>query len=321
MTLPDFQTLMRPLLEQLEGGAVIHRRQMTDLLADVFDLSEAERTVLLPSGKNRSFGNRVAWLTSHLFQAGLIARPRRGQVQITDTGRAALRDHPERIDMKVLQQYETYRAFRERSRPSSGADEIDVAEPGGARSADGPVPDVIAPVDVPASPQDLLERAKVENEADLKGELLGRALALSPTDFERLVVVLLERMGYGRSGAVEHSGQPGDAGIDAVVSQDPLGLDRIFVQAKRYALDHAVQRPAVQAFVGALMGAQGDRGVFITTSRYSEGARREAERVNARIELIDGHRLAALMLRHGVGVQEETTVTLHRVDEDLFDVL
>lgn len=125
----------------------------------------------------------------------------------------------------------------------------------------------------------------------------GAALALSPTDFERLVVVL-ERMGYGRSGAVEHSGQPGDAG-NAVVGQDPLGLDRIFVQAKRYALDHAVQRPAAQAFVGA---------------------RREAERVNARIELIDEDRLAALVLQYGVGVQAEVTVTLHRVDEDFFDV-
>jgi restriction system protein len=128
-------------------------------------------------------------------------------------------------------------------------------------------------------------------------------------------------VGYGRSGGVVHSGRSGDAGIDGIISQDPLGLDRIYLQAKRYAPDQSVQRPAIQGFVGALMGAQGDRGVFITTSSFSSGARTEADRVNARIELIDGLRPAELMLRHGVGVQAETTVTLHRLDEDFFESL
>ena len=159
-----------------------------------------------------------------------------------------------------------------------------------------------------------------ENRATLQGELLSRALALSPRDFERLVLNLLKTMGYGRFGAVEHSGQPGDAGIDGIISQDPLGLDRIYLQAERYAPEQAVQRPAIQG-VGALMGAQGDRGVSITTSRFSEGARIEAQRVNARIELIDGLRLVSLVIDHGVGVRVETPVVPHQLDEDFFESL
>ena len=153
----------------------------------------------------------------------------------------------------------------------------------------------------------------------MESELLTRALALDPTGFERLVLAVLDAMGYGRSGRIEHSGRPGDAGIDGIISQDPLGLDRIYLQAKRYDPGNSVQRPDVQRFVGALMSAQGDRGVFITTSTFSSGARAEAERVNARIELIDGNRLTSLMLRHGVGVRASTTVVLHELDEDFFE--
>ena len=134
-------------------------------------------------------------------------------------------------------------------------------------------------------------------------------------------MTLLARMGYGTSGRVERTSATGDAGIDGIISQDPLGLDRIYVQAKRYETDRVIHRPTIQSFVGALMGAQGDRGVFITTSSFSAGARQEAERVAFRIELIDGSRLAQLMLRHGVGVQAETTVTLYQLDEDFFEAL
>jgi len=170
------------------------------------------------------------------------------------------------------------------------------------------------------SPQDLVSRALLENQAAVEGELLTRALALDPTDFEKLVIRLLEAMGYGRLGTIDHSGKSGDGGIDGIISQDPLGLDRIYLQAKRYT-DKPVDRPFIQGFVGALMGAQGDRGVFLTTSNFTAGARAEAERVNARIVLIDGRRLAELMVRHGVGVQAETVVTLHQVDEDFFETL
>ncbi|CCG05789.1 restriction endonuclease [Blastococcus saxobsidens] len=304
--IPDFQSLMRPLLEALSDGSVQRTRELVDLMSDRFGLTTEERDAMLPSGRQRLMHNRVGWSITHLFQAGLLERPTRGHIVITESGREALATHPDRVDMSVLRGFASYREFRARSSARDSPDD-------GSATAE---PDVDA-----ASPQDLLAQAVTENRAAVEGELLKRALALSPTEFERLVLRLLERMGYGRSGGVEHSGRSGDAGIDGIISQDPLGLDRIYLQAKRYAPDQSVQRPAIQGFVGALMGAQGDRGVFITTSSFSAGARTEAERVNARIELIDGSRLAELMLRHGVGVQAEVTVTLHQLDEDFFETL
>lgn len=304
--IPDFQSLMRPLLEALSDGSVRRTRDLVDAMSDRFGLTEEEREAMLPSGRQRLMHNRVGWSITHLFQAGLLERPARGHIAITDSGREVLAAHPDRVDMSVLYGFESYREFRSRSSTRSSSDDVSVAAETDADAA---------------SPQDLLAQAVTENRAAVEGELLKRALALSPTEFERLVVRLLERMGYGRSGGVEHSGRSGDAGIDGIISQDPLGLDRIYLQAKRYAPDQSVQRPAIQGFVGALMGAQGDRGVFITTSSFSAGARTEAERVNARIELIDGSRLAELMLRHGVGVQAEVTVTLHQLDEDFFETL
>jgi restriction system protein len=294
------------LLDEVSDGSTHRVRDLVLAMSDRFQLSDEERQALLPSGRQRRVDNRVNWSVSHLFQAGLLTRPARGQVAITDAGRQVLAAHPDRVDMRVLNGFESYREFRSRSTQ---------------RDADGAGPLTTEPDSDAASPQDLLSQALTENRAAVEGELLRRALALQPAEFERLVLRLLEAMGYGRFGGVEHSGRSGDAGIDGIISQDPLGLDRIYLQAKRYAPDQSVQRPAVQGFVGALMGAQGDRGVFITTSSFSSGARTEAERVNARIELIDGMRLAALMLRHGVGVQAETTVTLHQLDEDFFETL
>lgn len=151
--------------------------------------------------------------------------------------------------------------------------------------------------------------------------MLSRALALSPIGFEDLVITLLARMGYGKAGSVQRTSASGDAGIDGIISQDPLGLDRIYVQAKRYATDQVIHRPKIHEFAGALLGKQGDRGVYITTSRFSTGAREEAERINARIELIDGARLAQLLVHYKVGVQTDQTVELLRMDEDFFEAL
>lgn len=278
---------------------------MKDALADQLGLSDAERAELIPSGRQRTFDNRVRWALSHLSQAGLVVRPSRGLAQITTEGRQALDRNRERIDMKVLEQYPAYLEFRQRTRDAKPSSTVDAGEH----------------IAVQVSPDDLLATAVAENRAALEGELLKRALAVDPRGFELLVLRLLAAMGYGKSGAVEHSGQSGDGGIDGIISQDPLGLDRIYLQAKRYAPDQTVSRPTIQGFVGALIGAQGDRGVFLTTSRFTEGARIEAERVNVRIELIDGQRLAELMLRHGVGVQVQTEVRLYDLDEDFFDEL
>lgn len=313
MTIPDFQSLMRPVLAHLADGELHRSRAVKEAMADQFRLTEAERADMLPSGRQRTMDNRVGWSLTYLSQAGLVQRPARGQVQITDTGRAALAANPDRIDMKVLEQYPAYLEFRDRTRSAEPAasDTEPTAEP--AASAE-PVAAI--------SPQDLVDRAVAENRAAMQGELLKKALALDPKGFELLVLRLLNAMGYGRNGGlVEHSGRSGDGGIDGIISQDPLGLDRIYLQAKRYAPDQTVSRPTIQGFVGALIGAQGDRGVFLTTSSFTEGARVEADRVNVRIELIDGKRLAELMLRHGVGVQVQAEVTLYDLDEEFFDEL
>lgn len=310
MTIPDFQTLMRPVLQFLGDGELHRAQEVKQAMANAFELTDEERNELLPSGRSRRINNRVGWAITYLSQAGLVERPARGQVLITASGRDALRDNPDRIDMHTLERYPSYLEFRERTRDTGAAETVHSA-PGEA-----------APPPASASPQDLVAQAQAENRAAVEGDLLKRALTLEPRGFEFLVLRLLEAMGYGKDGGlIEHAGKSGDGGIDGIISQDPLGLDRIYLQAKRYAPDSPVPRPTLQAFVGAMVGAQGDRGVFLTTSTFTAGARQEAERVNMRIELIDGRRLAELMLRYGVGVQAQTEVTLYDLDEDFFEEL
>lgn len=308
MTIPDFQSLMRPVLAHLGDGETRRSRDVKDAMADQFDLSEDERAQMLPSGRQRTMDNRVGWALTYLRQAGLVDQPSRGRVVINAAGRDALTAYPDRIDMKTLEAYPGYLDFRDRTREKTSTD---LARDD--RDA--------ATVEVFATPSDLLALAVATNRSAVEGEVLKAALALSPTGFEDLVIALLARMGYGRAGSVERTSASGDAGVDVIISQDPLGLDRIYVQAKRYGEERTIDRPKIHEFAGALLGKQGDRGVFITTSRFSTGAVQEAERINARIELIDGRRLAELLVTYGVGVQAEETVTLYRLDEDYFESL
>lgn len=308
MPIPDFQTCMRPALAVLADRGRLRSRDVKDLIADEFELTEAERAEMLPSGRQRRIDNRVAWALSYLFQAGLVSRPQRGQVEITSDGRAVLAHNPERVDMKTLEAFPAYLAFRDRTKTVAPV---------------APLRDSTATTEpaTEATPQEQVDAALQVNRATVEAEVLRRALELTPVGFEDLVIALLERMGYGKAGSVERTSASGDAGVDGIISQDPLGLDRIYVQAKRYASDQVIHRPKIHEFAGALLGKQGDRGVYITTSRFSSGAREEAERINARIELIDGLRLAQLLVRYGVGVQTEQTVTLLRIDEDFFEAL
>lgn len=309
MTIPDFQTLMRPVLLYLADGQVRRSRDITEAMSDQFHLTPEERAEMLPSGTAKKMANRVGWTLTHLTQAGLIDSAGRGLKTISPEGRAALNKHPERVDMKVLEGYPAYVAFRERKRDK-------------ASDSDGAGTQVlpVAADDDTRTPNDLVESAVLVNRAAVESEVLAAALNLTPTGFEELVVRLLDRMGYGRAGSAHRTAPSGDGGVDGIISQDPLGLDRIYVQAKRYT-DTPVDAPAIHGFAGALMSKQGDRGVFITTSRFTSGARQEAERINARIELIDGNRLAELLVQYGVGVQPEQSVTLYRLDEDYFDAL
>ncbi len=303
MTIPDFQTLMRPTLAYLGDGQTRTSREIKAAMANEFELTVEDRAQMLPSGRQRTMDNRVGWSLTYLFQAGLISRPRRGHSLITEQGRAALVSNPTRIDMKALEAYPAYLAFKDRTRTESATTSPTMEPP------------------TEATPTDLIEQALATNRAAVEGDVLQSALAMSPTGFEDLVIRLLQNMGYGKAGSAERTSATGDAGIDGIISQDPLGLDRIYVQAKRYAVDRAIDRPRIHEFAGALLGKQGDRGVFITTSRFTKGAQDEAERINARIELIDGSRLAGLLVKHGVGVQVEQTVTLYRIDDDFFDSL
>jgi restriction system protein len=304
MTIPDFQSCMRPTLALLADGETWRVREVYLHIADHFKLTPEEREQLLPSGRQRTIDNRVGWALTYLVQAGLAERPQRAHARITNIGIQALADHPDRIDMKVLERFPAYVEFRDRTREHHRTDTS------------------VSPAAEPtATPQDLLDEAVQENTALIESQLLAKALSLPSIGFEDLVMKLLGAMGYGNSGRVERTSATGDAGIDGIISQDPLGLDRIYVQAKRYETDKPIHRPTIQSFVGALMGAQGDRGVFITTSSFSAGARDEAEKVAFRIELIDGPGLAQLMLRYRVGVQPETTVSLFEIDEDFFEEL
>jgi len=308
VTVPGFQEFMLPTLRLLADGETRTWREVASLVADALGLSDEDRADTLPNGK-LVFENRQAWALTHLGQAGLIARPVRGSAAITSAGRAALDEAPDRVDMTFLHRYPTYQEFRSRhgSRSPDGEERNDAAS---------------APSDDTATPDDLMAAAERDNRASVESELLVRLRALDPAAFERLVLDVLTGMGYGgRSGAVEHTGKIGDGGIDGIIRQDPLGLDRIYMQAKRYAQDNAVGRPAIQAFVGALHGQQADRGVFITTSTYSREAVEYTRFLRERIVLIDGRELARLMVLNNVGVQDQSTYALKRLDEDYFESL
>lgn len=301
--IPDYQSCMRPVLVLLGDGQTWRMRDLVAALEEEFGLTSEERSALLPSGKQRVMASRVGWAVTYLVNAGLIGRPSRGHARITSAGREALAAHPERIETKTLESYPSFRDFLQRTGTSGGSPAA-AAEPAAS-----------------STPADLIQQAVEANRAVVEAEVLAAAVNVSPAGFEHLVIQLLAAMGYGRRGSLERTPLSNDGGIDGIISQDPLGLDRIYVQAKRWALDRTVDRPEIQRFAGALLSRQGDRGVYITTAAFTRGAREEADRINARIELIDGQRLAQLLVRYGVGVQSEPTPSLVRLDEDFFDTL
>ena len=305
MAVPDFQSLMRPCLAVHQDRKPHTPTDLRDRLAAQMHVSDEDRAVMLPSGRQPLFSNRVAWAVTHLAQAGLLDRPARGVTQITDRGSEVLKRYPDRVDMKVLRQFPEYEEFRTRTKQRKGQ------SPGTAK-------------DNGISREDLSPREAIEDVIDsahsaVAADLLARVLKQPPAFLEQLVLRLLVKMGYGGlETPAEHLGAPGDAGLDGLIRLDPLGLDVVYVQAKRYT-DRHVGRPDIQAFVGALHGAQATRGVFITTSRFSSDARDYAERVNARLVLIDGPELAALMIEHDCGVIVEESFVLKQVDENFFE--
>jgi restriction system protein len=298
---PDYQTLMAPVLHMLSDGQARSKRELIDLVTAHVGLTEEDLREGLPSGVTVA-DSRVDWAVTYLVQAGLVRRPRRAVVEITDRGQKVLKAHPDRVDNAVLDHFEEFRTFKTRSRDRSRT-----------RST-------AAQDNVEAPPREKIAGAVEEANEVVATDVLERVRQCGPVFLEQLVLRVLTAMGYGGPpGSARHLGGSRDGGVDGVIRQDPLGLDQIYVQAKRYAADRSIGRPDIQAFVGALHGAQADRGIFVTTSHFTADAVEYAERVNARLVLIDGAALAQLMVRYNIGVQDQETYVLKRIDEDFFD--
>lgn len=314
MAIPDYESAMLPLLRLAADGTERRLRDAVEHLAIHFDLNNVERAEMLPSGTMPLFDNRIAWARTYLKQAGLLEFPRRGFFRITDRGREVLAENPSRIDTNLLARFEEFRAFRSRRRES--ASEAPIEQAVGAASLDAPSVQDLPP---DQTPEDLLASAYRRLRKDLEIELIEQVKSASPAFFEHLVIDLLVAMGYGgsRQDAGRAIGKSGDGGIDGIIKEDKLGLDVIYVQAKRW--EGTVGRPEIQKFAGALQGQRAAKGVFITTSSYSRDAIEYAEIINSKIILIDGDQLAGLMIDHNVGVSTVGKYELKRIDNDYFE--
>lgn len=301
MAIPDYQTCMLPFLRHLADGQEHSLRDAEEALAAHFRLSAAERAELLPSGQQGVFKNRIGWARTYLKKAALLASPKRAVFQITERGLKTLSTEPVKLDVKYLEQFPEFVEFREVSKPGNGGNTLVEAAP------------------ATNTPEEAIELAHQGLREQLMAELLTRILGCSPTFFEQLVVELLVKMGYGgsRRDAGERIGQSGDGGIDGIIKEDRLGLDTIFIQAKRW--QGSVGRPEIQKFVGALQGQRAKKGVFITTSSYTAEAADYATRIDTKVVLIDGQQLAGLMIDFDVGVASAASYVVKRIDSDYFE--
>jgi len=293
---------MLPLLKIAGNGETYQFRASIETLSRQFSLTEAERKELLPSGKQPTFDNRVGWARTYMTKAGLLESPKRGLFRITECGRQVLIENPVAINVQYLERFDDFVNFRQlrREKPKS----MDTREPGGNVSEE--------------TPEESLEVAYQTLREDLAAEILKTVKKCSPEFFEKLVVDLLVRMGYGgsRREAGLAIGQSGDEGIDGIIKEDRLGLDIIYVQAKRW--EGVVGRPEVQKFAGALQGQRARKGIFITTSDFTRDALDYVKNIETKIILVSGARLAEFMIDHGVGVTTEATYELKRIDSDYF---
>lgn len=301
---PDYQTLMRPVLESCAHGEV-RIGDVVDRLAERFELTDEERNQLLPSGKQTRFSNRVHWAKSYLKQAGLVKATKRAHFAITDRGREALADAGAQINSAYLERFEEFQEFRSRAKDSDKLE--DMAET------------VLTTTD--ATPDEVLRSAHKKINAALAEELLDRVREASPAFFENLIVELLLAMGYGGTSedAGRALGKSGDDGIDGVIDQDPLGVDQIYLQAKRYADGNVIGAGAIRDFFGALSLKKAQKGIFVTTSNFSISATQTARDLGSRIVLIDGVQLAKLMIRYNIGCRDEEILHLKKIDEDFFE--
>ncbi len=303
MAVPDFQTFMLPVLRSVEFGEA-RISEVAEKLAGDFKLTPEERGELLPSGKQTTLGNRIAWAKFYLGKAGLIESTKRGYFVIAPLGIEVLNQAPKRIDIKFLNKFPEFRAFKEDLAPADNA--------------------ISAPSEVSANltPDEVIRKVHGQLTEELGQELIKRVIFAPPDFFERLIIQLLVAMGYGGSAleAARALGKSGDNGVDGVIDQDALGLDRIYVQAKRYALDRSVGPGEIRDFFGALDRFKAAKGLFVTTADFSPSAKDTAEYLSKRIVLLNGKQLSRLMIRFNVGCRVEETIELKKVDEEFFEL-
>jgi restriction system protein len=301
MAVPGFQDFMLPFLQLCSDGVEHRLTDITDSLSDRLNLSPEDRRERVPSGVQTKVHNRCSWSGTYLKKAGLLESPARGKYRITELGRSVLRENPPRIDMAFLDRYEAFREFKTlRNGPDDAAP---------------PAPE---PVEQ-ETPEEQLEGAYQVLRKALAQDLVERIKRCPPSFLERLVVDLLVAMGYGgsRKDAGAAVGGSGDDGIDGIIKEDRLGLDAVYLQAKRH--EATIGRPAIQAFVGSLEGHRANKGVFITTSTFSADAREYVNRIAKKIVLIDGEQLGQLMIDHGIGVTEVAHYAVKKADADYFE--
>lgn len=305
MNIPDFQTLMLPVL-RISSKDEVKISAVVEQLASDFNLSSEERAQLLPSGKQTTFANRVHWAKSYLGKAGLVELTKRAHFRITERGREVLTAPPERIDIKYLNQFPGFQKFRDEGEEGGGTSSSTAAENA-----------------TTLTPDEVMRSAHRQLEVALADEMLQRIRSGTPAFFESLIVRLLVRMGYGGGSVTDVAkalvGGPGDGGVDGVIDQDPLGLDRIYVQAKRYAVGNSVGAGDIRDFFGSLDRFKATKGLFVTASTFTSSARQTAEQLSKRIVLMDGEQLTRLMIFHGVGCVIEETLHVKKVDEEFFE--
>ena len=304
MPIPDFQSIMLPLLKILADGKVYKYREIIEALVREFQVTEAERKEMLPSGQQEIFANRVGWAKTYLKKAGLIDSPQRATFVISEKGKEILSQNPARIDAKFLRQFPEFQEF---NRVNKQNETITLESN-------------LSTSDQEQNPEELLENSYQEIRQALATDLLSILRKLSPDAFEKLVVELLVKMGYGGSirDAGKAVGKSGDQGIDGIIKEDRLGLDIIYIQAKRWADNNAVGRPEIQKFVGALAGQGAKKGIFITTSYFTQEALEYAPRNEIKIVLIDGEELSQLMIDYNLGVSTQKIYEIKRIDHDYF---
>lgn len=306
MAVPDYQCIMLPLLQFAEERrAEISKDEAVEALATKLGLTDDDLKEMLPSGLQRTFVNRVGWAATYMKKAGLLEPTRRGYYQITSRGRELLKKNHKKIDVKLLKQYPEFIEFQQLKGTRSGAKKDSIKDSGDVEIA---------------TPSEALENAYENLRDELVDELLAQLKKSSPSFFERIVVELLVKMGYGgsRADAGKAIGRTGDGGIDGIIKEDKLGLDVVYIQAKRWD-NNPVGRPDVMQFAGALQAQKATKGIFITTSRFTEDARSYVSQIGSKVVLIDGEQLSHLMIEHDVGVSTVSLYPVKKIDTDYFD--